>query len=320
MLILGHDDVMAALPPEECAEAMAEVLTARARGEALMPLRTMVPFEGAAGFMGLMPAWRGGPDPVFALKSLCVMPGNPGRGLDSHQGTVTLFDGSTGVPRAILDASAITAVRTAAVSAVATRVLARSDARVLAILGSGVQGRAHIRALRAVRDFDEVRVYSPSTEHARALADGHATVASSAEQAVRGADVIVLATSSSQPVISRDWLAPGAHVNAIGASVPSARELDVETVVAGALFCDSRESLRAEAGEFRLALEQGAISGEDHIRAELGEVLAGMAPGRTGPDELTVFRSLGLAVEDLAAAERAVSRARSLGLGTEVAL
>jgi ornithine cyclodeaminase len=320
VLILGHDDVLAALSPQDCADAMAEVLAAHARGEARMPLRSMVPFEGAAGFMATMPAWRGGDDPVFSLKSLVIVTGNPARGLDTHQGTVTLFDGSTGEPRAILDASAVTEVRTAAVSAVATRVLAREDARVLAILGAGVQGRSHLRALVPVRGFEEVRVYAPSREHAQAVAVGRATVASSAEEAVRGADVVVTATSSSHPVISRAWLSPGAHVNAVGASVPSARELDLETVVDGALFCDSRESLRNEAGEFRLALEQGAISGEDHVRAELGEVLAGMAPGRTGPEELTVFRSLGLAVEDLAAAERAVARARELGIGTEVDL
>lgn len=320
MLILGHDDVLAALSPEDCADAMAEVLAARARGEALMPLRSAIRFEGADGFMATMPAWRGGADPVFALKSLCIMPGNPARGLDSHQGTVTLFDGTTGQPRAILDASAVTAVRTAAVSAVATRVLARPDARVLAILGAGVQGRAHLRALPAVREFAEVRVYAPSAEHARAMADGRASVATSAEEAVRGADVVVLATTSSEPVIRREWLGSGAHVNAVGASVPSARELDVETVVAGALFCDSRESLRHEAGEYRLALEQGAISEEDHVRAELGEVLAGMADGRRSDHEVTVFRSLGLAVEDLAAAERAVARARSNGIGVEVAL
>jgi ornithine cyclodeaminase len=320
VLILSHDDVVAALPPEECAEAMAEVLAAHARGEALMPLRFLVPFEGAAGFMGLMPAWRGGSDPVFALKSLAVMPGNPAIGLDSHQGTVTLFDGTTGVPRAILDASAVTAVRTAAVSAVATRVLARQDARVLAILGAGVQGRAHLKALLPVREFDEVRVFAPNQDHARAVADGRANVVASAEEAVRGADVVVTATSSREPVILRDWLAPGAHVNAVGASVPSARELDLETVVACALFCDSRESLRNEAGEYRQAVEQGAISDDDHVRASLGEVLAGVAPGRASDGELTVFRSLGLAVEDLAAAERAVARARAQGIGVEVAL
>ena len=320
MLILGHDDVLAALSPADCADAMAAVLAAHARGEALMPFRSMVPFEGAAGFIATMPAWRGGSDPVFSLKSLVIAPGNPARGLDTHQGTVTLFNGETGVPSAILDASAVTSVRTAAVSAVATRVLAREDSRVLTILGAGVQGRAHLRALAEVREFDEVRVYSPSREHAQALADGRATVSPSAEEAVRGADVIVLATSSPEPVIRRDWLVPGAHVNAIGASVPSSRELDTETVAACALYCDSRESLRHEAGEFRRAVEEGAIGGEDHVRAELGEVLAGMAAGRTDSRELTVFRSLGLAVEDLAAAERAVSVARQRGIGVEVTL
>lgn len=324
VLILSHDEVRAALPPGECAEAMAAVLAAQARGEAHMPLRSVISFPGATGFMGLMPAWRGGHDPVFALKSLCVMPGNPARGLDAHQGTVTLFNGSIGAPVAILDASAVTSVRTAAVSAVATGVLAREDARVLAILGAGVQGRSHLEALEGVRAFDEVRVFAPTAEHARAVAaaagDGRATVAGSAEEAVRGADVVVTATTSREPVLRRAWLGEGAHINAVGASMPSARELDVETVAAAALFCDSRESLRNEAGEFLLAIEQGAIAGEEHVRASLGEVLAGVAPGRLDAGELTVFRSLGLAVEDLAAAEHAVAAARRLGLGTEVEL
>ena len=164
--------------------------------------------------------------------------------------------------------------------------LAREDARVLAILGAGVQGRAHLTALAGVSAFEEVRVFSPTEAHARALAaagDGAARVASSAEDAVRGADVVVTATSAREPVLRRDWLAPGAHVNAVGASMPSVRELDVETVAACALFCDSRESLRNEAGEYLLAVEQGAISGENHVRGELGEVLAGSAPGRRTP-------------------------------------
>jgi len=323
VLILSHGDVTAALAPDACADAMAEVLAAHARGQAQMPLRSVVRFDGAAGFMGLMPAWRGGEEPVFALKTLCLMPGNPARGLDTHQGTVTLFDGATGVPTAILDASAVTAVRTAAVSAVATRTLAREDARVLAILGAGVQGKAHLNALVGFREFEDVRVYSPTEAHARAVAaagDGLARVVSSAEDAVRGADVVVTATSAREPVLRRDWLEAGAHVNAVGASTPSVRELDVDTVAACALFCDSRESLRNEAGEYLLALEQGAIPGENHVRGELGEVLAGSAPGRLHADELTVFRSLGLAVEDLAAAECAVARARRMGIGTEVEL
>ncbi|MBV9049850.1 MAG: ornithine cyclodeaminase family protein [Solirubrobacterales bacterium] len=324
MLLLNYDEVIASLSPADCAEAMAEVLAAHARGEAYMPLRSVMAAPGAAGMMGLMPAWRRAQEAVFALKAICVIPDNPTRGLDAHQGTVTLFDGDTGVPLAILNASAITELRTAAVSAVATRMLAREDARVLAILGAGVQGRAHLEALAAVRKFESVRVYSPTETHARELAARQATaevtVAQSAQDAVRGADVVVVATNSRTPVLAHEWLSPGAHVNAVGASTPAAQELDLETVAASALFCDSRESLRNEASEFIVAVSEGVIPGEDHVRAELGEVLAGRAPGRESDHELTLFRSLGLAVEDLAAAVHSVERAREQGLGVEVEL
>jgi ornithine cyclodeaminase len=329
VLVLSHAEVLATLAPSDCEAAMAEVLAAHARGEAAMPLRTVMMPAGAAGLMGLMPAWRGAhgdTEAAFGLKAICLMRGNPARGLDAHQGLVMLFDGEIGVPTAILDASAVTQVRTAAVTAVATRLLAREDARTLAILGAGVQSRSHLDALLAVREFDTVRVYAPTAAHARAVLDGRPTdgvalvVADSAEECVRGADVVVVATSSSEPVLRREWLGPGVHLNAVGASTPNARELDVETVAASALFCDSRESLRNEAGEFLLAVEQGAISGEDHVRGELGEVLAGSATGRRDERELTLFRSLGLAVEDLAAAQVAVNVAGRLGLGTVVEL
>jgi ornithine cyclodeaminase len=193
---------------------------------------------------------------------------------------------------------------------------------VLAILGAGVQARAHLRALDGVRAWEQVRVYAPTAEHARALvtAAPTLTIAATAQEAVEGADVVVTVTSSRQPVLKHGWLAVGAHVNAVGASSPSARELEVRTIGAAALFCDSRESLRNEAAEFILALEQKAIAGEKHIRAELGEVLAGTHPGRADASELTVFRSLGIGVEDLAAAQLAVVTATRLGLGTEVEL
>ncbi|HEX3493304.1 MAG TPA: ornithine cyclodeaminase family protein [Streptosporangiaceae bacterium] len=325
VLVLSHRDVLAALPAAACAEAMAEVLAAQARGEAYVPLRSMMIPPDAAGFMGLMPGWRGAHDgqaAAFGLKAVCIMPGNPARGLDAHQGIVTLFDGQTGQPTAILDASAITERRTAAVTAVATLALARRDARVLAILGAGTQARAHLEALAPVRPWEHVRVYSPTAAHARRLADeaDGATVAGSAQEAVAGADVVVTATSSREPVLRRGWLAEGTHVNAVGASSPNARELDTATVAASALFCDSRESLRNEAGEFQLAIAEGLISGEEHVRAELGEVLAGTAAGRVDDAELTVFRSLGLAVEDLAAAQSAVAAAAEQGLGTEIEL
>ncbi len=329
VLVLSHHDVAAALPPRACAEAMAAVLTARARGETYHPLRSVMRAPGAAGLMGLMPSWRGArPDggAVFALKAICIIPGNPARGLDAHQGTVTLFDGETGQPTAILDASAVTEIRTAAVTAVATGLLARTDARTLAVLGAGVQGRAHLEALATVRGFEEVRIYAPTQAHAQALAEqpglpgAQVSAVATAEDAVRGADVVVAATNSREPVLAHAWLKPGAHVNAVGASTPNAREIDTATVAASALFCDSRESLRNEAGEFQLAVREGAIPGDEHVRAELGEVLAGIAPGRRDDGELTLFRSLGIGVEDLAAAEIAVAAARAQGLGTAVEL
>ena len=332
VLLLTHDEIHAALAPADCEHAMAGVLAARARGEAFNPLRSVMVPPGASGFMGLMPAYAAGgaagPAPggegVFALKAICLIPSNPSRGLDAHQGTVTLFDGDTGMPTAILNASAITEIRTAAVTAVATRALAREDARVLAILGAGVQAGSHLRALADVRPWDEVRIYAPTAAHARAVARSAPPpaprVTAGAQEAVHGADVVVVATSSRRPVLEQAWLAPGAHVNAVGASTPAAREIEVATVAAAALFCDSRESLRHEAGEFILALEQGAIAGEEHVRAELGEVVAGLAPGRAHASELTLFRSLGIGVEDLAAAALAVHGARERGLGTEVEL
>jgi ornithine cyclodeaminase len=308
VLILSHADVHAALSPEACQTAMRDVLAERARGRTYMPLRSVMRPPDATGLMGLMPAWGSG---QFSLKVVCVMPGNPALGLDTHQGVVALFDPKTGVPEAILDASAVTEIRTAAVTAVATDVLARSDARVLAILGAGVQARAHLRALRALRDFEQVRAYARGRE-----LEG-ATTCATAEEAVRGADVVVTATNSRTPVLRHDWLAPGAHLNAIGASMPSAHEIEPETFVAATVFADSRESVYNEAGEYQLAqrLDLGA-----DVTAELGEVLLGEHPGRSGQEELTLFRSLGIAVEDLAAARAAVGIARERGLGTEVAL
>ncbi len=316
-LVLGHADVARALPMEECIEAMAVVLGAHARGELHQPLRSVSVPPASEGLMGLMPAHRGGARPLFSLKVVCIFPGNPSRGLDAHQGTVTLFDGETGAPSAILDASAITEIRTAAVSALATRLLAREEVRTLGILGAGVQAAAHLRALRLVREFHEVRVYSPTPGHAERLGE---TVAASAEEAVRDADVVVTTTNARTPVLQRAWLAEGAHVNAVGASQPTSRELDTATVAAAALFCDSRESLEQEAGEYRLAIDEGLIDGTSHTRATLGEVAAGLHPGRTSPREITLFRSLGLGIEDMAAAELAVDNARRLGLGTEVEL
>ena len=320
MLVLNQEEVEQLLDMEGCIGAMEGALAALARGEVHVPLRMVVHPGDEPSFLGLMPAHRAGDTPLYSLKTVAVFPGNPRRGLDAHQGTVTLFDGETGEVRVLMNASAITAIRTAAVSAVATKLLAREDVRVLGILGAGVQARTHLEAMRAVRDFDEVRLYSPTRGHAEALAEeADAQTAASAEEAVRGADVVVTATNSLEPVLRREWLQPGAHVNVVGGRPPQMRELDVATVADSAFYVDRRESAEAEAWDYRDALESGAIP-PDHIRGEIGEVLVGAAPGRTSAEELTVFRSLGLAVEDLAAAEYVVERARAAGVGAEVPL
>jgi ornithine cyclodeaminase/alanine dehydrogenase-like protein (mu-crystallin family) len=318
ILVLNQSEVERLLDMEGCIEAMAGILEALARGELYQPLRSIAFPPGETSGIGLMPAHRSGPSAAYALKTICLFPDNPARGLDAHQGTVTLFSGETGETRALMNASAITAIRTAAVSAVATRLLARDDASDLAILGSGVQGRSHIEAMRAVKPFERIRIASRTHAHAQALAEETgAEAVESVEEAVREADVVVTATNSRDPVLRREWLKPGAHVNAVGSSIPTARELDTATIVAGSLFVDRRESTVNEAGDYLFPLQEGAI-GPDHIRAEIGEVLAGQHPGRTAPDELTVFKSLGLAVEDLAAAEYVVRRAMETGTGTTV--
>jgi ornithine cyclodeaminase len=322
LLVLAHDDVKRLLPMEDCIDLMAEVLADLARGAVWQPLRFVVRPPDEPSLMGLMPAHRSQPQPAYGLKIVCIFPGNPARGLDAHQGGVVLFDGETGAPRALLDASAVTEIRTAAVSGVATRLLVREDATELAILGSGVQARSHLEAMAKVRPFARARVWSRTAEHARALAAEASApfpveAVASAEEAVRGADVVVTATSSREPIVERAWLQPGAHVNAVGSSIPTARELDAETVAAASLFADTRESMLNEGGDYLLAVREAGI-GPEHILAELGELLVGAHEGRRSPDELTVFKSLGIGVEDLAAAELVYARACESGAGTAV--
>lgn len=318
MLVLNQREVEELLDMEGCIDAMEGALAALARGEVDMPLRFIFSPVDDPTLIGLMPAHRSGDAPLYSLKTVCVFPDNPKRGLDAHQGTVTLFDGETGVVRALLNASAVTAIRTAAVSGVATRLLAREDVKTLGILGAGVQARSHVEAMRAVRPFERVVAYSPTAEHARAFAEEvGAEVADSPEAAVREADVVVTATSSVEPVLERDWLKPGTHVNAVGGRPPRMVELDPATIAESGFFVDRRESTENEAGDYLRALEEGAI-GPDHIRGEIGEVLIGAKPGRRDDEEITVFRSMGLAVEDLAAAEYVLRRAQKTGAGTTV--
>jgi ornithine cyclodeaminase len=320
MIVFSEHDVHELLTMPECIAAMEAALTALARGEAHFPLRSVMRAPGAAGFLGLMPSYRGGPEPFFGLKEVCVFPDNPKRGLDTHLGAVLLHSGETGELLAVANASAITAIRTAAVSAVATRLLARDDASVLAIIGAGVQGRSHARAIPLVRNVRELRVCSRDRAHAERLAsEANGIVVDSVEEAVRGADIVVTATNSRDPIVKREWIAPGTHINAVGSSIAAARELDGATVAAASLFVDRRESTVNESGDYLFALREGAIGGEGHIRAEIGELLTGAAPGRTSPDEITLFKSLGLAIEDLAAAALLYEKGRRDGRGTAIA-
>jgi ornithine cyclodeaminase len=317
LLVLSEADVHAVLDMESCIAAMEDVLAALARDELTMPLRFVVR-PPAEQLLGLMPAHRGGDAPLFSLKEIVISPGNSARGLDPHQGAVLLHDGETGVLQAVVNASAITEIRTAAVSAVATKLLARPGARRVAILGAGVQARSHAVAMRAVVHDADLRIWSRTPAHAEALAlEAHALVCDSIEEALDGAEVVCTCTSSRDPIVRRGWLAPGAHVNAVGSSVPTSRELDADLIAASALFVDRRESTVNESGDYLAAVEEVGI-GPDHIRAELGELLVGSATGRRDEAELTVFKSLGLAVEDLAAAALCTERARERGVGTEV--
>ncbi len=325
LLVLSAADVRAVLSFAECTAAMRDGLIALASGRARQPLRTVITPDGAAGLMALMPSYlagQGGQQAAYGLKAICITPANPAAGLDTHQGVVVLSDGATGEPLALLNASAVTEIRTAAVSVVATDLLARPDAGQLAVIGTGVQARAHILALDGARELGQIRVAgrtAASAEQFAASLDGltaaPVTACRSARDAVAGAGIIVTATSSARQVLDRDWIAPGSHINAVGACLPHQRELDTATVAAGVLFADRRDGLLTESGDYLLAAAEGEVT-PAWVRGELGELLLGTAAGRASADEITIFESLGLAIEDLAAARRAYLLAVENGAGS----
>jgi ornithine cyclodeaminase/alanine dehydrogenase-like protein (mu-crystallin family) len=284
---LDHQDVERLLRMEDLIPVMAEALATLSAGRAVQPVRVVVPVADHRGFFGVMPAYAGG---ALGAKLVTWYPGN--QGVPTHHAIVQLFRPETGEPLVTLDGTLITEMRTGAVSAVATDRLARPDAAVLAMLGSGVQARSHLEALRLVRSFRDARVWSP--RNAAAFAARHSVRAvESAEQAVRGADVIVVATMSRVPVLSGAWLSPGTHINAVGAVRPDWRELDDEAVTRARVFVESREAASRESGD---------VIAARGIAAEIGEVVAGTARGRESADEITLFKSVGVAVEDVAAA------------------
>jgi ornithine cyclodeaminase/alanine dehydrogenase-like protein (mu-crystallin family) len=321
VLVLSYDDVTRLLTMEACIEVMAEALRTTSKGGAVLPLRSVVWMPDRTGMIGLMPGFLDAPTSL-GLKVVSIFPGNHGTGFDSHQGVVMLFDTRHGSPRAIIDASSITAIRTAAVSGVATRALARDTAGDLAILGSGVQAVTHLAAMRAVRKIRRVRVWSRSQANAQRFADKcgmPVEVMASARAAVEGADIICTTTASREPVLEGAWIAPGAHINAVGACFAATRELDTPAVARARLIVDRKESTLNESGDYLLASKDGAI-GEDHILGELGDLLLGRFTGRASADDVTLFKSLGIAIEDLAAAHFVYTQAVARGGGVSVPL
>lgn len=323
--VIAAPDVECLLPMDVAIETMAGVFATLARGDAVQPLRSLMWLPDASGLLGLMPACLGAPRSM-GIKVVTVMPGNHGTEFDSHQGVVLVFETSNGCLRAVVDATSITAIRTAAVSAFATRLLAREDAGDLALLGSGTQARTHLEAMRAVRPLRRVRVWSRDVTRASAFAARESDrcgiaieVCGSAREAAAGADLICTVTAAREPVLLGEWIAAGAHVNAVGACFPAARELDTQAVRRARLFVDRRESAVNEAGDILIPIREGAID-ERHIVAELGEVATGASAGRTSASDVTLFKSLGLAVEDLAAAHRIWERAEAADAGVKIEL
>jgi len=323
MLILNQKEVEQLLTMPKCIDIMRDTLSALARGEATMPLRTV--FGIPDGAFAVMPSALANPSCVGA-KIITVLPKNHGTRYDAHQGAVLLFDTENGSLLAVMDATSITTIRTAAVSGVATDALAKKNATSLAILGAGVQGHSHLDAICAVRPIKTLRIWSRNRANGETLAkvardkyELDVTVVDSGRDAVQNVDVICATTSSTEPVLLGEWLTPGTHINAVGASQRHAREVDSAVVVKSRLYVDRRESALKEPGDILVPLNDGDI-GPDHIVGEIGELLIGRAPGRRDREEITLFKSLGLAVEDLAAARHVYERAVAANVGTRVEL
>lgn len=323
VLIADQKLVTEVYPMEEAIQTMRRALTVLAEGDVVMPLRSYLAIPGGDAVMGLMPSYMGDLEAV-GVKVVAAFPANFGTEYDTHQGIVLFFDTERGLLRAIVDATSITAIRTAAVSGLVTDLLANPDAGDLAVIGAGTQALTHLQAMIAVRPVRRVRVYSVPAESATEFAERESRrtglaieAVATAEEAVTGADLICTTTTATEPVVRGDWVRPGAHVNAVGAYTPVTRELDSDLVVKSRLYADKRESLLSESGEFLIPKGEGLI-GDDHIVGEIGEVLTGKAPARTSPDEITLFKSLGIAIEDLASAHRIYEICSERDLGTWV--
>lgn len=327
MLILDAATIRDVLTLDRCIDAVAEVMPAISAGGAVQPMRRFLQMPDAPGQLGWMPGVTefGEAAALLGAKLLTIfpLPAEPGR--SRHGGIVILFDAGTGAPTALLEAGEITAMRTPAASAVATRVLAREEARSLAILGAGKQAEGHLAAMLKVRPIDRVTVWTTTPARADAFARTQTArhgvpvqACRTVEQAVAAADIVCTTTAAREPILRFHWLRPGTHVNVIGSGIPSTSEIDNETVAGSRFFVDHRETVEHQGGDYRRALAAGAIA-DGHIAAELGEVMAAHRPGRHSADDITVFKSVGLIAYDLAAASVAYDAARKAGAGLSVA-
>ncbi|MBI5928301.1 MAG: ornithine cyclodeaminase family protein [Chloroflexi bacterium] len=321
LLVINAAQVRQLLPMAACMDEMASALRALGRGEMQNPLRTFTWLPDRRGLLAAMPAIA--PE-VMGIKVISVMPDNMATEYESHMGAVMLFETTHGQPLALIDAGEITTIRTAAVSGVATRLLAREDANDLAILGTGAQAVSHLEAMLVARPIKRVRVWSRHADNRAKFATHVQTrfgvtveLTETAQQAVTGADIICTTTSSTQPILKGEWLSAGAHLNVVGASTAQAREVDTATMLKASLFADRRESVLNEAGDFLIPKQEGVID-NSHIRGELGEIMLGQIKGRQSPTEITLFKSLGLAVEDLVSAHYIYQQAIQHKMGTAV--
>lgn len=303
-LFVNKEKIASLLPMEECIEVMEKMFRSLAAGECVQPLRNIMWLPDRSGVLGMMPGYAGSLG-VMGIKVITVFHANREEGLPSHQGVVMLFDAKHGQPLMIFDALEITAIRTAAASAVATKLLSRENSSTLAIIGSGEQARRHIEAMLLVRDIKHINIWSRNEKNAKHLLNELSGeynipvhIKKDAQQAVEHADIICTVTSSREPVVLGEWIAPGTHINAVGSSIPVARELDTAAIVKSKLFTDRYESLFNEAGDFLIPKKEGTVT-DEHVKGEIGEVMLGTKKGRENDKEITVFKSLGIAAEDI---------------------
>lgn len=318
--VLRGPDVRKLLPMSECIDLMQRTMIAVSEGRVVLPLRSILVMPGDRGMMGMMPGYLADPE-CFGVKLVSLIPRNKPPQYSSHLGLVLLFEAEHGQPVGLLDAAEITAIRTAAASGLATRLLARADAGDLALLGAGEQARSHLEAMMCARKLRRIRVWARDPAKAKAFADSEGSlhrvpieVAATVRDAVAGADIVCTTTKARDPILLGDWLSPGVHLNVVGSSIAAAAEIDTPAVVKSRFFVDCRNSTVNEGGEYLRALRSGAIT-PDHILAEIGEVANGSKEGRCSPLDMTLYKSLGIAPQDLASAHYILEKARAAGIG-----